>query len=54
MNYLDAIMFYVEKYDIDPELIASIVKKNANLKAKLAFDCQDLNLLEKTRTIPGL
>jgi hypothetical protein len=54
LNYLEAIMVYVEKYDVDPELIASIVRKNPNLKGKLQEDCMKLNLVEKIRTIPGL
>ena len=54
LNYLDAIMLYVEKYDVDPETIASIVRKNPNLKGKLQEDCMRLNLVEKIRTIPGL
>jgi hypothetical protein len=54
MNYLDAIMYYVDVHEVDPELIASIVKKNPNLKGKLQEDCMKLNLVEKIRTIPGL
>lgn len=54
VNYLDAIMIYVEKYQVDPEVIASIVRKNSNLKGKLQADCMKLNLVEKVKTIPGL
>ena len=52
INYLDAIMMYVEKHNVDPETIASIVKKNPNLKAKLYEDCMNLNLVEKIKTLP--
>lgn len=48
INYLEAVMIYIEKYKVDPELIASIIKKNQNLKGKLQLDCQKLNLLEKS------
>ena len=47
INYLEAVMIYIEKYNVDPELIASIIKKNHSLKGKLQVDCQKLNLLEK-------
>jgi hypothetical protein len=54
LNYLDALMHYVELHSVDPELVASIVKKNPNLKGKLQEDCMKLNLVEKILTIPGL
>lgn len=47
IDHLEAIMIYIEKYKIDPELIASIVKKNQGLKGKLQADCQKLNLVNR-------
>jgi hypothetical protein len=47
INYFEALTIYIEKYEVDPELIASIVKKNPQLKAKIAEDCKKLNLLQK-------
>lgn len=54
LNYLDAIIYYIEKHSLDPELIASVIRKNPNLKGKLYNDCMELNLVEKIKTIPGL
>lgn len=47
--YLDALMFYVEKYKIEPETIAAVVRKNAAFKAKLQEECSALKLVEGKR-----
>lgn len=44
---LDALMLYVEKYKIEPEAIAALVKKNAAFKAKLYDECKVLHLVVK-------
>jgi uncharacterized LabA/DUF88 family protein len=52
IEYLDAIMLYVEKNNIDVEVVASLVKYNSVMKSKLEDECQKLNLLEKTSKLP--
>ena len=52
IEYFEAIMMYVEKNNIDVEVVASLVKHNSVMKSKLAEECQKLNLLEKTAKLP--
>jgi len=52
IEYFDAIMLYVEKNNVDVEVVASLVKHNTVMKSKLAEECQKLNLLEKTAKLP--
>lgn len=53
VNYLDAIMMYVEKNNLEVESVASLVKKHPIIKSKLQKDCEFLNLLvEKTARLP--
>jgi len=47
LNYLDAIIEYGEKNNIEIEVLASLVKRQPTLKSKLEEDCDLLNLLEK-------
>jgi hypothetical protein len=47
LNYLDAIIAYSEQQNIEVEVLASLIKKQPKLKAKLEIDCEDLNLLER-------
>jgi len=52
IEYFEAIMMYVEKNNIDVEVVASLVKHNSVMKSKLEEECQKLNLLEKTAKLP--
>ena len=52
IEYFEAIMMYVEKNNIDVEVVASLVKHNSVMKSKLEEECQRLNLLEKTAKLP--
>ena len=47
INYLDALMYYIENYNIEPEAMAAIVRKIPSLKSGLKDDCRGLNLLVK-------
>jgi hypothetical protein len=40
-------MFFVEKHNVEPETVASVVRKNAAFKAKLQEECADLKLVER-------
>lgn len=51
LNYIEAIVQYCKDTGLEIEVAASLV--NANLKAKLANDAMDLNLLkEKGSRLP--
>lgn len=46
MNYIDAILHYCEKNDIEIESVPKLISKP--LKEKLKFDAQKLNYMKKT------
>ena len=46
MNYIDAIVFYCEKIEIEIESVPKLISKP--LKEKLKYDAQKLNFMKKT------
>ena len=51
ISYIDAVVLYCEKHNIDPSTTKSMINKN--LKEKIAFEAQGLNMLkEKTAKLP--
>lgn len=46
MNYIDAILHYCEKNEIEIESVPKLISKP--LKEKLKFDAQQLNYMKKT------
>jgi len=51
ISYMDAILSYCDKSNIDPATIKTLVNKT--LKEKLAYEAQGLNMLkEKTAKLP--
>lgn len=46
MNYIDAIVFYCEKNEIEIESVPKLISKP--LKEKLKYDAQKLNYMKKT------
>lgn len=46
MNYIDAILFYCEKNEIELDTVPKLISKP--LKEKLKFDAQQLNFMKKT------
>lgn len=49
-NYIDAIIFWAEKHEINVDDLSSLVNKN--LKNKLQLDYEKLNYLPKTSKLP--
>ena len=51
ISYIDAVVLYCEKNNIDPSTTKSMINKN--LKEKIAYEAQCLNMLiEKTAKLP--
>ena len=46
MNYIDAIIFYCEKNEIEIESVPKLISKP--LKEKLKYDAQKLNFMKRT------
>lgn len=49
-NYMEAIIEYCNRTGMEIDLVASLV--NNNLKSKIEFDAQNLNMLPKTNRLP--
>ena len=51
ISYIDAVVLYCENHNIDPSTTKSMINKN--LKEKIAYEAQGLNMLkEKTAKLP--
>ena len=46
MNYIDAIVFFCEKNNIDVESVPKLISKP--LKEKIKYDAQQLNFMKKS------
>lgn len=51
-DYMDAVVHYCEKHDIELETAASIIKSNSKIKAIIQNEAEDLHLLPKTARLP--
>jgi hypothetical protein len=51
-DYMDAIVHYCDKNNIEIETVASIIKSNSKFKAIIQNEGEDLNLLPKTVRLP--
>jgi len=52
MEYIEAVIYYCEKNNIEIETAASLIKGSAKMKAKIQNEAEDLNYLPKTRKLP--
>lgn len=52
LDYLDAVMYFCEKNNIEIETAADMIKSNAKLKTKIKFDAEALGYLPKTSKLP--
>lgn len=52
VSFIDALVHYAEKYDLEIELVGEIVRRSQVLKAKVREDAEELNLLDKTTRLP--
>ena len=53
IDYLDAVMYYVEKNNIEVETAASLIKSSKILKGKIAAEAEELRLLKtKSARLP--
>jgi len=50
ITYMDAVVWYCEKNDIDTGTVGPLISKN--LKSKIEIEAQDLNYLPKTGKLP--
>ena len=52
MTYIDAVVYYCEKNNIEIEVAAHLVKTNFRIKAVVQSEGEDLNILPRTAKLP--
>lgn len=52
VEYMDAIVHFCEKNDIEIEVMASFIRKNVLLKSKIQEEAEALNILPKSSRLP--
>ena len=52
IDYIDAVMHYAEKHNVEIETIASFIKSSQILKSKIASEAEDLNMIKKSARLP--
>jgi hypothetical protein len=52
VSFIDALVYYAEKYNLEVELIGEIVRRSPILKAKVRDDAEKFKLVEKTSKLP--
>lgn len=48
IEYLDAVLLYCEKNNVEVETVAAIVKQNSALKSKIQIEAENINMLKKS------
>lgn len=48
IEYMDAVIMYCEKNNIEIESIATLIRGNENFKSKIQIEAEKLNFLPKT------
>lgn len=48
IEYFEAVLLYCEKYNVEVETVAAIVKQNSALKSKIQIEAENINMLKKS------
>ena len=52
IEYIDAIVYWCEKNNVEVEYAAGIIKKDPVLRSKLQIEAENLNILKKGARLP--
>lgn len=52
IDYMDAVIHFCEKNNIEVETAASIIRSNLKIKSKLQLEAENLNFLPKSAKLP--
>lgn len=52
IDYMDAVLHFCEKNNIEVETAASIIRSNLKIKSKLQLEAENLNYLPKSAKLP--
>ena len=52
VSYIDALVIYAEKHDLEIEVLGEIIKKSPIIKSKVRDDAERLNLVDALVGLP--
>ena len=52
IDYIDAVIFYCEKNNIEIETAASLIKSSSKIKAKIQNEAEEMNYLPRSVKLP--
>jgi hypothetical protein len=52
IEYIDAVVYWCEKNNVEIEYVASFIKKDPVFKSKIEAEAENLNILKKTARLP--
>ena len=52
LSYMDAIVFYCERNDVEIEAAASMIKGNFRIKSQIQHEGEQLNILPRSAKLP--
>ena len=48
LEYIDAVIYYCEKNDLEVETMAEIIKQNSAIKSKIQIEAENLKMVRRT------
>lgn len=48
LEYIDAVIYYCEKNNLEIETMAEIIKQNSAIKSKIQFEAENLKMVKRT------
>lgn len=52
MKYIDAVVYFCEKNNIEIEVVASMIRSNGRIKSHIQCEGEELNFLPRTAKLP--
>lgn len=52
VDYIDAVIYYCEKNNVEIEVAASLIKSSSTIKARIQNEAEQLNFLPKSAKLP--
>ena len=52
ISYIDAIIHFCDKRNLEVEYFAQVINKNLAIKDKILMEAETLNLVKKTKRLP--
>ncbi len=52
IEYMDAVILWCERNNLEVEFAAEMIRRNAALKAKIQIEAENLNFMKKSARLP--